>query len=61
MIFMVSFGSGAGSDGFIFRVTEEITKVQNRAVKVRDMLDKNKIHLNYGEYAKYRRKIKLND
>ena len=59
-IFMVSFGSGAGSDGFIFRVTDEITEVQDRAIKVREMLDKNKIHLNYGEYAKYRRKIKLN-
>lgn len=61
LIFMVSFGSGAGSDGFIFRVTEEITKVQDRAVKLRDMLDKNKIHLNYGEYAKLRRKIKMNE
>jgi hydroxymethylglutaryl-CoA synthase len=60
-IFMVSFGSGAGSDGFIFRVTDEITKVQDRAVKLREMLDKNKTYLNYGEYAKYRRKIKLNE
>jgi hydroxymethylglutaryl-CoA synthase len=61
LIFMVSFGSGAGSDGFIFKVTDEIGKVQNRAVKVRDMLDNKKIYLNYGEYVKYRRKIKLND
>jgi hydroxymethylglutaryl-CoA synthase len=61
LIFMVSFGSGAGSDGFIFRVTDEIGKVQGRAVTVREMLDKEKIHLNYGEYAKFRRKIKLND
>ncbi len=61
LIFMVSFGSGAGSDGFIFRVTDEITKVQDRGVKVREMLDHHKIHLNYGEYAKYRRKIKLNE
>lgn len=61
MIFMVSFGSGAGSDGFIFRVTEEIVKVQDRAAKVRDMLETRKVHLNYGEYAKYRSKIKLNE
>lgn len=61
MIFMVSFGSGAGSDGFIFRVTDDIRKVQDRATKVREMLDKNKTYLNYGEYAKYRRKIKLNE
>lgn len=61
LIYMVSFGSGAGSDGFIFKVTDEITKVQDRAVKVREMLDKNKIYLTYGEYAKFRHKIKLNE
>lgn len=61
MIFMVSFGSGAGSDGFIFRVTDEIAAVQDRAVKVRTMLDSHKIYLDYGEYAKHRHKIKLNE
>ncbi|MGB2959399.1 MAG: hydroxymethylglutaryl-CoA synthase [Bacteroidota bacterium] len=60
-IFMVSFGSGAGSDGFIFRVTDEIARVQDRAAKVRDLLDNEKIYLNYGEYAKFRQKIKLQD
>jgi hydroxymethylglutaryl-CoA synthase len=60
-IFMVSFGSGAGSDGFIFQVTNEIEKVQNKAPKVRDMLDNDKIYLDYGEYAKFRRKIILNE
>lgn len=60
-IFMVSFGSGAGSDGFIFRVTDEILKIQNRAPKLRDYLDKNKIYLDYGEYAKFRKKIILNE
>jgi hydroxymethylglutaryl-CoA synthase len=61
LIFMVSFGSGAGSDGFIFRVTDEIKNVQDRAPRVRQMLDEKKIYLNYGEYAKFRRKIKLNE
>ena len=61
MIFMVSFGSGAGSDGFIFKVTKEITKVQNRAPKLRDYLDKDKIYLDYGQYAKFRHKIRLNE
>ncbi len=60
-IFMVSFGSGAGSDGFIFAVTKEITKVQGRAPKLRDYLDKGKIYLDYGQYAKFRHKIKLNE
>jgi len=61
LIFMVSFGSGAGSDGFVFRVTENVKKVQDRAPKVRAMLDNNKIYLNYGEYAKFRKKIIMND
>jgi len=60
-IFMVSFGSGAGSDGFIFKVTDKIKDVQNKAVKLRDMLDKDKIYLDYGEYAKFREKIILNE
>ena len=61
LIFMVSFGSGAGSDGFIYRVTDEIKNVQDRAPRVRQMLEEKKIYLNYGEYAKFRRKIKLNE
>jgi len=61
LIFMVSFGSGAGSDGFIFRVTDEIDRVRDRAPRTRDYLDRGKIYLQYGEYAKYRRKIKMND
>ncbi|MFC2084320.1 hydroxymethylglutaryl-CoA synthase [Bacteroidota bacterium] len=61
LIFMVSFGSGAGSDGFIFRVTDRLQEVQDLAPKLRYMLDENKIYLNYAEYAKYRRKIILND
>lgn len=61
LIFMVSFGSGAGSDGFVFRVTENVKNVQDRAPKVREMLDNNKIYLNYGEYAKFRKKIIMND
>jgi hydroxymethylglutaryl-CoA synthase len=60
-IFMVSFGSGAGSDGFIFKVTDKIKDVQNKAVKLREQLDKNKIYLDYGEYAKFREKIILNE
>lgn len=61
LIFMVSFGSGAGSDGFIYRVTGEITAMQDKAPKLRDYLDRGKIYLDYGEYAKFRHKIKLND
>jgi len=58
MIFMVSFGSGAGSDAFIWRVTEIIKEVQDAAPKTREMLNRNKIYLQYGTYAKYRKKIR---
>ncbi|TAL69192.1 MAG: hydroxymethylglutaryl-CoA synthase [Bacteroidetes bacterium] len=58
-VFMVSFGSGAGSDGFIFKATPRITQVQNKAPKTRDMLNGKKIYLDYGKYAAFRRKIKF--
>ncbi|MBI5324407.1 MAG: hydroxymethylglutaryl-CoA synthase [Ignavibacteriae bacterium] len=58
-IFMVSFGSGAGSDGFIFKATPRITQVQNKAPKTRDMLNGKKIYLDYGKYAAFRRKIRF--
>lgn len=60
LIMMVSFGSGAGSDGFIFQVTDLIEKVRPKAPKLTDMLHGHKIYLNYAEYAKYRGKIIMN-
>jgi hydroxymethylglutaryl-CoA synthase len=57
-ILMVSYGSGAGSDAFIWRVTERIDAVRDLAARTRDMLDKNKVYLEYGVYAKYRHKIR---
>jgi len=59
-VFMVSFGSGAGSDGFIFQATERITEIQNKAPKMRDMLEGKKIYLSYGKYVAYRKKIRFN-
>jgi len=60
-ILLVSFGSGAGSDAFVFQVTDEIEMVRNLAPSVRSMLDGYKRYLNYGEYAKHYGKIHLND
>jgi hydroxymethylglutaryl-CoA synthase len=60
-IFMVSFGSGAGSDGFIFQATDRLPEVQDKAPKTRDMLNNNKIYLDYGNYAAFRKKIMFND
>ena len=58
MIMLVSYGSGAGSDGFVFRVTERINEVRDLAPRTRDLLEKNKNYIEYGVYAKYRRKIR---
>jgi hydroxymethylglutaryl-CoA synthase len=58
LIFMVSYGSGAGSDAFIWKVTERINEVRDLAVQTRQMLNNNKVYLQYGTYAKYRGKIR---
>ena len=55
---MVSYGSGSGSDGFVFTVTDRINEVRDLAPKTRDQLDNNQIYLEYGAYAKYRKKIR---
>ena len=57
-ILIVSYGSGAGSDAFIFEVTKRIDKARDLAPKTRELLDNNRCYLEYGEYAKFRQKIK---
>jgi len=61
LILLVSFGSGAGSDAFVFKVTDRINEVRDQAEKVKDMLENNRIYLDYGQYAKFRGKIILNE
>jgi hydroxymethylglutaryl-CoA synthase len=60
-ILMVSYGSGAGSDGFIFEVTERINQVRDNAPKTRFLLDNNKKYIEYGTYAKFRGKIRMGE
>jgi len=57
-ILMVSYGSGAGSDGFVWRVTDRITEVQGLAPQTRAQLEDRPIYLDYGTYAKFRGKIR---
>jgi hydroxymethylglutaryl-CoA synthase len=58
-ILMVSYGSGAGSDGFIWKVTKQINEVRDKAIKTRTMLESNRRkYLDYGTYSKFRGKIK---
>jgi hydroxymethylglutaryl-CoA synthase len=60
-ILMVSYGSGAGSDGFVWQCTDRLPKVQGMAPQTRPQLDEDKVYLSYGQYAKYREKIKRAD
>ena len=57
-ILLVSYGSGAGSDAFVFEVLDWIDEARDLAPKTRVLLDRNKNYLEYGEYAKFRHKIK---
>ncbi|MDI6839859.1 MAG: hydroxymethylglutaryl-CoA synthase [bacterium] len=61
LILLVSFGSGAGSDAFVFKVTDRIDEVRDKAVKVKELLETNRIYLDYGQYAKFRGKIIMNE
>jgi hydroxymethylglutaryl-CoA synthase len=61
LVLLVSFGSGAGSDAFVFKMTEQINEIRDKADKLRTMLESNRIYLDYGQYAKYRGKIIMNE
>jgi hydroxymethylglutaryl-CoA synthase len=61
LILITSFGSGAGSDSFALRATKLLPARRDCAPTVRSMLDGPRRYLTYGEYAKYREKIILND
>ncbi len=56
-ILMVSYGSGAGSDAFIFEVTERINEIRDLVEHTRFQLEHSPIYLDYGNYAKHRGKI----
>jgi hydroxymethylglutaryl-CoA synthase len=60
LILITSFGSGAGSDSFVLKATEELPRRRPRAPTVRSMLDGRRRYLTYGEYSKYREKIIVN-
>jgi hydroxymethylglutaryl-CoA synthase len=55
-VLIASFGSGAGSDSFSFRVTEKIKAAQKRALKTSHYLQRE-IFIDYAKYAQWRRKI----
>ena len=61
LVLITSFGSGAGSDSFVLRVTERISEVQDLAPITRVQLDNDKIYVDYGTYAKLRGKIRMGE
>jgi hydroxymethylglutaryl-CoA synthase len=56
-IFFCSYGSGAGSDAFSFRVTERIEE-RRRGPAVIDYLERRRVLEGYGPYLRLRGKIK---
>lgn len=61
LILITSFGSGAGSDSFVLRATSLLPERRGRAPTVRSMLDGRRRYLTYGQYAKLREKIIVNE
>jgi hydroxymethylglutaryl-CoA synthase len=57
-IFMVSFGSGAGSDAFSLRVTDRIAERRDRAPATRDYIARRK-EIDYATYTRYRHKLQM--
>jgi len=59
-IFMVSYGSGAGSDGFVWEVTDRIVPFQKKrkamGILVSQQIEK-KVYIDYVEYLKKTHKI----
>jgi hydroxymethylglutaryl-CoA synthase len=60
-ILITSFGSGAGSDSFVLRATDLLPERRKTGRTVRGLLDNPRRYLTYGEYAKYREKIIVNE
>jgi hydroxymethylglutaryl-CoA synthase len=56
-IFMVAYGSGAGSDAFSITVEDAIEERRGQVPTVDDYVER-KTYVDYATYAKFRRKIK---
>ena len=56
-IFLVSYGSGAGSDAFDITVTDAIKDYRRDNAPTMDMILKDPVYLDYATYAKFKGKI----
>jgi hydroxymethylglutaryl-CoA synthase len=60
LILLVSYGSGAGSDGFVLKTTKHIEESGRKPLlSIRGEIEREKEYVSYAEYAKNRRKLKL--
>ena len=55
-VFMVSYGSGAGSDAMVFRVTDKIKDTRKLALKTQDYISR-RTEIDYAEYVRMRGKL----
>jgi hydroxymethylglutaryl-CoA synthase len=58
-ILLVPFGSGAGSNAFVFTVTDLIAERQKTGVPTVEEMLRDKIYIDYAQYLKMRKMIKL--
>lgn len=57
-VLLTSYGSGAGSDSLSIIITDKILEKSSMAPKTEDYI-RNKKNIDYGTYAKLRRKLKI--
>lgn len=57
-LLLASFGSGAGSDSFVFSVTDKIERTRDAAPFTKVYINRSET-VDYATYAKWRNKIKL--
>ena len=57
-IFMVSYGSGAGSDAFALRVTDAILARRDQAPKTADYIAR-RTQIDYATYVRFRGKLAM--
>jgi hydroxymethylglutaryl-CoA synthase len=55
-VLLVSYGSGAGSDAFVWRTTEALSGRQGLAPKTQDYIARRQ-PIDYGTYVRYRKKL----
>lgn len=58
LILATSFGSGAGSDSFVIKVTDKIEQAKTSVPSTKSYIERKK-YIDYATYIKYRRKIRF--